>query len=142
MKKALYPFIIIIFLLLGCENTTEINNSYEYSMEQKMECFCPQAANWIKLYVQSDTIAKAIRISDNIELNYTQYKPYKTIRQLWDLISKIDTSKYELKVEIDSVNNFPSYIYSNPKNIIQGDTVMVIADADYSYTTRNYKRIK
>ena len=142
MKKVLYPIIIIIFLSSGCENTTEINNPFEYSMEQKMDCFCPQAGSWIKLYVQSDTIAKAIRISDNIQLNYTQYRPYKSIRQLWDLISKIDTTKYELKVEIDSVNNFPSYIYSNRKNIVHGDTVLVIADADYSYTTRNYKRIK
>lgn len=132
----------MIFIATGCESTTEVNNTYEYSIEQKMDCFCPQAGNWIKLYVQADTIAKAIRISDNYVLNNTQYRSYKSVKQLWDLISRIDTYANELKIEIDSINNYPAYIYSNPKGIQHGDTIVAISDADFSYTTRNYKRLK
>lgn len=141
MKKIFYSLTITIFLLLGCENTTEFSNPFEYSVEQKMSCFCPQAGEWIKLYVQADTIAKAIKMSNNSELTYTQRKPYKSIKGLWDLISQIDTSTYELKVEIDSANNYPSYIFCSPNKIQQGDTVMIIQDANFSYTTRNYTRL-
>lgn len=80
-------------------------------------------------------------MSDNSKLSYAQYRSYRTIKNLWNLISKTDTSKYELKIEIDSGNNYPSYIYSNVKPIRNGDTVIVIADADFSYTTRNYIRL-
>lgn len=141
MEKLFYSFIVGIILLIGCENTTETYNSYDYSIEQKMDCFCPQGGMWVRLYVEADTIAKALNISANSELSYEQYRPYKTIKGLYDLISNIDTTFYETKIIIDSINNYPSYIYFNPKPIQQGDTISIIYDAQLSYTTKYFLKL-
>jgi len=141
MRKIFYSFPIVISLLFGCENSTEVHNSYDYSIEQKRDCFCPQADSWVKLFVQSDTIAKAIKLSDNSELTRIQYSPYKSIKELYDFISYIDTSTFYMYVETDSINHYPSYIYCKPKSKQFGDTAQIILDAQLSYTTRNYNRL-
>jgi hypothetical protein len=140
MVKIIYSFIGLIILFIGCENITDTNKSYDYFIEQKMDCFCPQSNRWVRLYVRSDTVAMAINIKDNSQLSYEQSRPYKTIKGLFDLISQIDTSAFETVITIDSVNNYPSYIYLSPKEIQQGDTVSIINDAQLSYTTKNYKK--
>jgi hypothetical protein len=137
MVKIIYSFIGLIILFIGCENITDTNKSYDYFIEQKMDCFCPQSNRWVRLYVRSDTVAMAINIKDNSQLSYEQSRPYKTIKGLFDLISQIDTSAFETVITIDSVNNYPSNIYLSPKGIQQGDTVSIINDAQLSYTTKN-----
>jgi len=141
MRKIFY-LIIISILFVGCENSVENNiNSYDYSIDQRIDCFCPQAGIWVKLFIKSDTIANAIYIADNSPLTYEQIRPYRTIKGLYEEISKKDTSTYYIKVIMDSVSNYPSYIYINPKPKIHGDTVFVIKDAQLSYMTKNYSKL-
>ena len=140
--KTLFVVLSFIFLLSGCDTIVDENNSYDYTIEQKMDCFCPQANAWVKLYVNADTVSSAVRLSDNHFLNYNEFRYYKSIKGLFDQISEIDTSKYELEVIMDSKNNYPAYVYYNPKPIVvPGDTVVaVISDGQLSYTTRNYSK--
>jgi len=141
MRKIFY-FIIVSILFIGCENSVENKiNSYDYSIEQQRNCFCPQAGVWIRLFVKSDTIAKAIYISDNSPLTYEQKRPYRTIKGLFEEIAQKDTSTFYVKVEMDSADNYPSYVYFNPKPKIHGDTVTVINDAQSSYVTKNYTKL-
>jgi hypothetical protein len=62
---------------------------------------------------------------------------------LFDIISETDTNEYDLIVEFDSLKNYPSFVYINPKPIIVTDsTIVIIEDAQIAYTTRNYMNIK
>lgn len=140
MKK-FFCFLGLIFFVIGCENSVDSNNSYDYSIEQRRDCFCPRAGVWVKLFVKADTIASAIYIEDNSPLSYEEKQPYRTIKGLFDEISLIDTSFGNVEVIMDSVNNYPSYIYFGPKPIIQGDTVIITEDAQFSYTTKNYRKL-
>ena len=104
-----------------------------------MGCFCPQAGTWVKLFVRADSVSKAIRISDMHHLSYNEFRYYKSIKGLFNEIALRDTARYEVEVVMDSKNNYPAYVYFNPKpTIVSGDTVMVIKDAQLSYTTRNF----
>ena len=137
------PFLCIaaISLLLGaCDTAVNDNDFYDYSIEQQMGCFCPQGGQWVRLLVRADTIANAINISTGSNLTYEQWRPYRTISGLFDEISLRDTSVYEVRVEIDSTYNYPSFVYFNPKPIVHGDTVLTVMDAQLSYSTRNYVR--
>lgn len=138
MKKIILSFIFLIFFI-GCESATEQYFIYDYSIEQRMDCFCSQGGVWVKLFVEADSVASAIRISDNQRLDYGEYKYYKSITELFDLINNTDTTFNYLNYTIDSINNYPSYVYVNPKPIIINDTtIVIISDADVSYTTKNY----
>lgn len=137
MKPYFYSF-SIIFLLCSCEQSVNNDNSYDYSIEQQLGCFCPRGGEWVKLFVKADTIANAVVISDGSQLPFDEWKRYKTINGLYQVISKVDTSIYALKTTIDSVGNYPSYVYFNPKPVVHGDTVQIITDAQMVYTTKNY----
>lgn len=140
MKFLFYSLFIFLVLLNGCDNILDENNSYDYSLEQQMGCFCPQGGIWVKLFVKADTVSKAIRISDNSLLSYNEFRFYKSIKGLFDEISQRDTSTYDVEINMDSINNYPTYVYFNPKPIVNGDTVQVISDAQLSYTTKNYSK--
>ena len=130
----------IILLVSGCDTAVNESDSYDYSVEQQMGCFCPQGGQWVRLFVRADTIARAISISTGSNLTYEEWRPYRTIRGLFHEISLRDTSVYEVRVEIDSTYNYPSLVYFNPKPIVHGDTVLTVMDAQLSYSTRNYVR--
>jgi hypothetical protein len=139
--KALFCCLIITIVLCGCDATVNENNSYDYSIEQQMNCFCPQSSVWVKLFVKADTVADAIRISDNIHLSYGDRKPYKSIKGLLDEVARLNTGTYNVIITMDSVNNYPSYLYFNPNPVANGDTVQAILDAQWSYTTKNYIKL-
>jgi hypothetical protein len=128
-------------MFCGCDTSVNQNNSHDYTIEQQLGCFCPQGGVWVKLYVKADTIAEAVTISTNSHLSYEERKSYKTIKGLFEVISQIDTATYNVKISIDSVNNYPSYLYFNPKPIVHGDTVQIIEDAQMTYTTKNYNKL-
>ena len=125
----------------GCDTPVSEKGSYDYSIEQELDCFCPRGGVWVKLYVKADTIADAVRIADNNHLSYEEWRGYKTIKELFLIASRIDTSVFEMKMRIDSIDHYPSYLYFNPKPIIHGDTVQIITDVQMSYITNNYRRI-
>jgi hypothetical protein len=141
MKVSLYLTVLVLFLT-GCENSIDVNEKYDYSIEQQMICFCPEGGSWLKLFIVQDTISKAIRISDNQILSYNEFRFFKSIKGLFELITETDTSKYDLTVIMDPTGTYPSYLYCNPKPIVNGDTVSVIYDADISFSTRNYIKLK
>lgn len=140
MKK-FFCFLLTTFFVIGCENSIDSINSYDYSIEQRRDCFCPRAGVWVRLFVKSDTIASAIYVENNSPLSYEEKQSYRTIKGLFDEISSIDTSFWNVEIIMDSVNNYPSYIYFSPKPIIQGDTIGIYADALFKYTTRNYIKL-
>ena len=111
MKYLFYFLITFVLLIYGCDDSVDSIETYDYSIEQQMGCFCSQGGVWVRLFVKADTVAYAFRISDNELLDYNDYKSYKSIRGLFDLISQTDTNSYVLDYEMDSVYNFPSYIY-------------------------------
>ena len=139
--KTTYFILSTIFILCGCDLLQDEYNSYDYTIEQRRDCFCPQSGVWAKLYIKADSVSKAIRISDNYNLSYTEFRRYKSIKGLFDEIALRDTARNEVKIIMDSKNIYPAYVYFNPKPIVKGDTVQVIFDAQLSYTTRNYFKI-
>ena len=139
--KASFFILSVMFILYGCNILQDEYNSYDYSIEQRRDCFCPQAGIWVKLFVKADTVSTAIRISDNYILSYNEFRRYKSINELFDEIALRDTARYEVKIEMDLKNNYPAYVYFNPKPIVNGDTVQVIFDAQLAFITRNYNKL-
>ncbi len=142
MKHSFYFFVTVLFFITGCDSPTEVSNPFDYSIEQKMDCFCSQAGYWVNLFITSDTVSTAVRISDNKQLKYNEFKYYKSIKSLFDWISETDTTVYNLIVTINSEHNYPSYIYLNPKPIVTDTITWIIADGELSYSTKNYKKLK
>ncbi len=143
MKFSIYFFVVFLLLINGCDTLVDESNSYDYSMEQRMDCFCSQAGIWVKLFIRADTISNAVRISDNKQLTYDEFKYYKSINGLFDLISETDTSTHQLIVTINSEDNYPSFLYIDLKPIVINDsTIVTVADAQISYTTNNYIKLK
>ena len=139
--KTIFSCLPALIALIACDIGVNESQVYDYSIEQQMNCFCPQTGVWIKLYVKADTVADAIRISDDYHLKNEERKPYKSIKGLFDLIAGLDTVACMVTVRMDSVNNYPTFIYSSPRPVVIGDTVMIITDAQWSYITRDYIRL-
>ena len=144
-----YKHIIILFtsvsiILLGCkENSISGNESIDYSIDQKLSCFCPYGDMTVRLFVKADTISDAIDISKGIHLSRSEWNRYKTIKGLFEEISSLDTSIFIVKVSYDPVYHYPAYISANPKPVYVNDTIVqVIMDAGFSYSTNNYVRYK
>ena len=129
--------------MISCESPLDESELYDYSIEQKMLCFCGQANSWIKLFIKADTISTAYRISDNIQLNHNEFRFFKSIKGLFDLLNSTDTSKYYLEFTLDPTNSYPSHIYLSPKPIMLNDsTIIIIQDADLTYLTKNYIKLE
>ena len=144
MKYLFYSFIAFLLVVIGCDNLVEEeSNPYDYSIEQKMECFCTQAGySWVKLYIVADTVASAVTIEDNRSLIYNEYRFYKSIKGLNDLVAETDTSTYVLYVNYDPEENYPAYIFIDLKPIVINDTtIVIVADDELAYTTRNYTKL-
>ena len=142
MKRNIYFIATLILFHAGCNSNVDAPAVYDYSIEQRMDCFCTNSGAWINIYVSSDTVSYAERIPDGSQLTYDEFKYYKSIKGLFDFIAGTDTSKYILNYRFDYGNDYPSYIYTNLKPIVINDTTIVtVADADVAYTTRNYVKI-
>jgi hypothetical protein len=141
MMKSILFCLAATFAWCGCDTPVNENSSYDYSVEQQIGCFCPNAGVWVKLFVKADTIADAVTMPDNIHLSYEERRPFRTIKGLQELIPQIDTGKYDVKITMDSAYNYPSYIYFTPKAVRHGDTVQVVTDAQMVYTTKNFVKL-
>jgi hypothetical protein len=139
--KTIFYLITVTLFLWGCESLIFEDRSYDYSIEQQMGCYCPQGGVWVKLFVTSDTVSKAIRISDEHQLTYNEFRDYKSIKSLFDEILNTDTTLTNMTIIMDSLNYYPSILSFSPKPIIiGGDTVATIEDAWSYYNTKNYKK--
>ena len=143
MKYLICFFAALFFLFNSCDTIiVDESNSYDYSMEQRMDCFCSQTGIWVKLFIKADTVSNAVRVSDNNQLSYDDFKYYKSIKGLFDTITETDTTVYNLVVTYNSEINYPSYIYLNPKPFVTDSITWIIADAELAYSTKSYVRLK
>ena len=136
--------ILFLFALIGCDSIVNQNSNYDYSIEQKVGCFyCPESGEWVKLFIDADTIAAAFRILDNYKLPNDEIRNFKSIKGLFNAIAETDTNKYILMVKYNLENNYPSFLYLEPKPIIVNDTTtVIIEDAQIAYYTQNYIKLK
>ena len=142
MKRNIYFIATLILFHAGCNSNVDAPAVYDYSIEQKMDCFCTNSGAWINIYVSSDTVSYAERIPDGIKLSYDEFKSYKSIKGLFDFIAETDTSKYVLTYSFENGNDYPSYIYTNPKPVVVNDSIIgMVDDAELSYSTRNYVKM-
>ena len=143
MKTLFISLIIFLVILDGCDGIVDDNNNFDYSIEQKMNCFCGQNDIWSKLFITADTVASAYRISDHYIFNYNEFKFYKSIKDLFNIISETDTNDYILKVTYDLNYIYPSFLSLKSKPIIVNDsTIIITSDDNISYSTRNYSKLK
>jgi len=141
MRTIIISFIVATFSLISCDTVTDESNSYDYSIEQKMDCYCTQGGVWVKLYITADTVSAATRILDNYKLEYNDFWFYKSIKDLYNEIAETDTNTYTLIVEYDA-NNYPSYLFKDPKPIVINDTTTIsIADGQIAFTTKKYIKL-
>ena len=122
MKFLYYFFVAFVLLINGCDTLVDESNSYDYSIEQKIDCFCSHAGIWVILSITADTISNAVRISDKKLLTYNEFKYYKSIKGLFDTISETDTNTHQLIVTFDSEDNYPSFLYIDLKPIVINDS--------------------
>ncbi len=127
-----------IIFLSGCDRFMTDADTYDYSIEQQMNCFCSQGGQWVRLHVKADTIADATNISNGNHLTSEQWQPYRTIHGLFDEITKWDTSMYHVDVTIDSTFGYPSFLSIYQRTVVHGDTIPFATDGGFNYTTRNY----
>jgi hypothetical protein len=141
MKTLIISLIVVLFIVTSCDTVNDEYNNYDYSIEQKMDCYCTQGGVWVKLYITADTVSAAARISDNYKLEYSNFWYYKSIKDLYNEIEETDTNDYNLIVEYDA-NNYPSYLFKEPKPIVINDTTTIsIADGQIAFTTKNYIKL-
>lgn len=147
MKSLIFMIVILTLILFsGCEQTTGPSvgtESIDYSIDQKLSCFCPGRDRTVRLFVSADTIADVVDLSNKIRLPANEWYLYKTIKGLFDEISSLDTSVFTVKISYDPVYHYPLFIYANPKPVYVNDTIVqIIMDAGFSYSTSNYLRYK
>jgi len=131
-------YLAITIVLVFCDAPGNAKDQYDYSIEQELGCFCPQGGKWVKLFVAADTIAAAQDLASGSQLSNLEWMPYKTVKGLFEEISNHDTSIFEIRITMDTIFNYPSYLYFNPKTIVHGDTAISMEDAQLAYTTRNF----
>lgn len=143
-NQILILFTAICIFLSGCvENSLNENELVDYSIDQKLSCFCPNSNMTVRLYVRADSISDAIDIDKGIHLPKNEWEHYKSIKGLFDMIPKLDTSIFKIEVLYDPVYHYPAYISANPKPIYVNDSIIqVIMDAGFSYSTSNYIKYK
>jgi hypothetical protein len=130
----------IVFSFTGCE-LAENTTSYDYSIDQVLQCFCP-SEGVVRLFVQNDSIRNVIRISDNANVNIDRWSQYRTIEGLNREIINLDTTKYSLVVTYHPTDNYPLRVFINPKPVVIDSITYVIDDGGYSYETSNYTKLK
>jgi hypothetical protein len=144
LSQVLLLFTAVYLLLSGCsENSTGVTELIDYSIDQRLSCFCPNHNVTVRLLVRADTIADAVDLSNKIHLPKNEWERYKTIKGLFEEITSLDTSVFTVKVSYDPVYHYPSFLSVNPKPVYLNDTtVQIIMDAGFSYYTSNYVKYK
>ena len=139
MKKRIPLFAALLFIF-GCNNTLKPDSSYDYSIEQQRTCYCPLVGEWIRLFVVNDSVVKAIRSSDNYELTAEERTWYKSVQELFTMITETDTALYDVSFTVDPDDNYPSYVDFKRKPFVDenGNITGILMDADFSYKTRNF----
>jgi hypothetical protein len=141
-------FISVIFILFsGCTKNDEsinVGQTVEYSIDQSRSCFCPQAGEPVRLFVVADTIADAVWIKTNSHLTPVEWQRFRSIKGLFNEITLWDTSSiFKVIASYDPFYHYPSKIDIEPKPIIVNDTIVsIITDVGVVYTTWNYTKYK
>ncbi len=116
MKLSIISLIFMI-VVIGCSKKDNIVDSiqkFDYSIDQKVSCNCPEVAD-ARIFIVADTIGDAISLSDGLHIPHQYWESYRTIKGLHEFISKCDTSLFNIEVEYDSLQFYPSLIAMYPK---------------------------
>ncbi|MCL4539461.1 MAG: DUF6174 domain-containing protein [Bacteroidetes bacterium] len=130
-------------MLPGCSKdaAVNVNPRYDYSIDQARYCFCPNGGKAVRLFVVADTIADAVWLSDGSHVSHGDWGAYRTIKGLYQEMSRWDTSAVAINVTYDSVYHYPALLSISPKPVVTPDSIVtVISDAEVAYKTYNYIR--
>lgn len=160
MKNVLIPAVIVVIAIscLTCRDlgvderhrTASISEDYsqivdpktrwqayglrDYVIDQQHGCFCPDADQVFEIYVRNNDIVEIIRKSDHRPVSMVYLGQYKTIDDLFTLVTSIDPDSVDyLSVIYDTRFGFPCLIVVNP------DTIPT--DGEYSYSTSNIRKL-
>ncbi|MGE5806891.1 MAG: hypothetical protein ACM34M_13950 [Ignavibacteria bacterium] len=73
-----------------------------------------------------------MRLSDNKNFSHEEWESYRSIKDLFEIVSRLDTVNDNVTIRMDSENTYPSYIYFNPNPLDVGDSIEIIYDAQWS----------
>jgi hypothetical protein len=54
--------------VIGCETGVNESEPLDYSIDQKLVCYCPQSSRWVRLFVGADTIVRVTDICSGADL--------------------------------------------------------------------------
>lgn len=86
------------------------NNLHDYTIEQKLTCFCPTGGLLVQVTVRADTIAGVVRISDGSTLPRSIYV---TVDSLFGIIR--NSTSDSLVVRYNAEYGYPEYLDVNPQ---------------------------
>lgn len=122
--KTVFLFVILILCCLACnkEQVTQPHQQtpyeqwhalkiHNYSIDQSLSCFCPNAGELVRITVRSDTIASVIRISD---ASIVMHPFYCAIDGLFRIIQ--DHSYDSIVVRYNTQYGYPEYLDVNPQS--------------------------
>jgi len=100
----------------------------DYDMYQSRTCFCADGGKRLVITVRSGSIVNIVDPSDGSALPADRWGAYKTIPDLFTLISSIDTTSVaSFQVSYDARYGYPLRVFVDPSR--------QIADEEYGYET-------
>ncbi len=137
MKKILFSAIGSLLLLSACRlllpSEPKAQTPYEkwrslhlpnYTIDQQRMCFCPHAAEVMRITVQADTISWVMRISDGVVVDYPHYV---TVDSLFGIIRALQYDS--LVVRYNAQYGYPEFLDVNPQ--------LHPIDGGFTYITSN-----
>jgi hypothetical protein len=122
--RLLCGFLLLVLGSAGCEenHATRPSDPYQrwrsyglhdYTIHQKLSCFCVTGGQSMEITVRSDTIANIVRLSDSTALAKNLWPAYRTIESLFSIIAT--TGSDSVVVTYDGHYGFPSSLDHYPQ---------------------------
>ena len=86
---------------------------HDYTIDQVRSCYCPDGGQLVRLTVRSDTVARAVRVSDGVALSYAEARPYFAVDSLFGIVHNPPGDS--LVVKYDAVFGYPEYLDIDPQ---------------------------
>ena len=144
MKVLSLSKILFVFCVLSCSKSTEPDYSgitnpaarwqaygmNNYSIDQSRNCFCVHGGVTVRVFIRDNQIVNVFDISKGTSLPQNQWQWYKTVDQLFTIISGINKdSVASFRVDYDSKYGYPTNFFVDPN--------AQIADEEYGYDSKN-----
>ncbi|MCL5267458.1 MAG: DUF6174 domain-containing protein [Bacteroidetes bacterium] len=86
------------------------HNLHDYTIDQKLTCFCPYSGQLVQVTVRADTVASVTRISDG---NLLPRSIYVTVDSLFGIIR--NSMNDSLDIRYNAEYGYPEYLDVNPQ---------------------------